>query len=419
MLAVNEIARIFLAGRDVQAAVVAALRAKSEPRWVRRLNQAFRERFPVRPRHRDVVDFLLSDVGFRKAMKRAAVPLFAPRDPQTMQPAGSWQAPALTTVNELASWLELTEEELDWFADLKATGTARPLHHYRYRIVKKRAGRVRVIESPKPRLKALQRRILSEIVESVPAHPAAHGFVRGRSAVTFATPHIGQRVALRLDLRDFFPSISGVRVQALFRVFGYPEAVADLLGGICTNRTPFDELHECAFETRQLYGHPHLPQGAPTSPALANRIAYRLDCRLSGLAEAAGARYTRYADDLAFSGREDFTRAAEGFAAHVSAIAAEEGLVVNFRKTRLMRQGVRQHLAGIVTNTKLNVPREDFDGLKAILTNCVRHGAESQNRTGHPRFREHLTGRVAWVESVNPDKGARLREILHRIVWGN
>jgi retron-type reverse transcriptase len=170
-------------------------------------------------------------------------------------------------------------------------------------------------------------------------------------------------------------------------------------------------------EARALYAWRHLPQGAPTSPALANLCAYRVDCRLSGLAEAAGAKYTRYADDLAFSGDEKFNQCAERFALRAAAILLEEGFQVNHRKTRMMRRGVRQYLAGIVTNERLNVVRADFYRLKAILTNCARHGAESQNREGHPAFRMHLDGRVGFVEMVNPAKGARLRRIFEQIIW--
>lgn len=150
---------------------------------------------------------------------------------------------------------------------------------------------------------------------------------------------------------------------------------------------------------------------------MANIAFYRLDCRLSGLAVAAGARYTRYADDLAFSGGDEFEKAIERFGLHVAAILREEGLAVNHRKTRVMRQGVRQHLAGLVTNQRPNISRPDFDRLKAVLTNCVRRGPDSENREGRPRFRAHLEGRVAFVEMINPGKGKRLREIFERILW--
>jgi hypothetical protein len=135
------------------------------------------------------------------------------------------------------------------------------------------------------------------------------------------------------------------------------------------------------------------------------------------LAASAGAEYTRYADDLAFSGGAEFVRVVERFSTHVAAILMEEGFTVNHRKTRIMRQGVRQRLAGVVTNERANVPRTDFDRLKATLNNCIRQGPESQNRTAHPRFRAHLDGRIGWVESMNPAKGQRLRALFDRIAW--
>jgi len=241
----------------------------------------------------------------------------------------------------------------------------------------------------------------------------AHGFVRGRSIRTFAEPHTGQRVVLRMDLADFFPTFVGARVQAFFRTVGYPEPVADLLGGICSNVAPAP-----TFEARQLYGAPHLPQGAPTSPALSNACFYRVvDCRLAGLAEAAGAHYSRYADDLAFSGDEAFDRRVDRFATHLAVLLEEEGFRVNHHKTRIMRQGVRQRLAGLVTNRRTNVPRPDFDRLKATLTNCGRRGPAGENREKVEDFRAHLQGRVAFVASVNPAKGAKLRALFERIVW--
>ncbi len=82
-----------------------------------------------------------------------------------------------------------------------------------------------------------------------------------------------------------------------------------------------------------------------------------------------------------------------------------------------MRQGVRQHLAGLVANQRVNVMRVDFDRLKATLTNCVRQGQDSQNRNAHTNFRSHLDGRVGFVEMINPAKGERLRSLFERIEW--
>lgn len=315
--------------------------------------------------------------------------------------ARAWGLPELVTVRELADWLCLGVEELEWLANLR--GTASP-GHYHYQTVEKRDGSLRVLEAPKVRLKAAQRRILREILDLIPGHESVHGFRQGRSIRSFAAPHVGQRFVLRMDLRDFFPSVGRARVQAVFRTLGYPEAVADLLGGLCTNAAPLGGPR---------YRSAHLPQGAPTSPALANLCFYRADCRLAGLARKAGLVYTRYADDLAFSGE----RVAEALIPHVGSIAEEEGFAVQYRKTRRMGQGVRQHLAGLVVNAKCNVDRAGVDALKATLHNCLRTGPAAQNQQGHPAFREHLTGRVAFVESVNPERGRKLRAVLDKIRW--
>ena len=169
--------------------------------------------------------------------------------------------------------------------------------------------------------------------------------------------------------------------------------------------------------SRRLYRQPHLPQGAPTSPALANLAAYRLDARLAGLARAAEANYTRYADDLVFSGGEAFARSIARFPTHVAAIALEEGFAVQHRKTRVMRQGVSQRAAGVVINQKINMPRDDYDRLKAILCNCVRHGPHGQNREGVADFRAHLAGRVAHARRLNPGRGQRLLRLFEQIAW--
>jgi RNA-directed DNA polymerase len=388
----------------------------------------------TRPRRRDVVRFLLHDPGFRRAWSKHSHELLMEKwltEPEKMQPvsaAEKWGVPAIECTGALAEWFGLKLNELLWFADLKGLGyriDCPKLRHYHYRILAKQYGNIRLIEAPKPRLKELQRQILIRILEKIPPHPSVHGFLKGRSVKTFVAPHVGQRIILRMDLRDFFPSFPAARIQALFRTMGYPEPVAELLEGICTNAVPRYAWNSPGFdvnpaqwnEARVLYTKPHLPQGAPTSPALANLCTYRVDCRLTGLAKSVGAEYTRYADDLAFSGSEAFERRIERFSTHVAAILIEEGFTVYYRKTRVMRQGVRQHLAGLVANQHMNIMRPDFDRLKATLTNCARLGPQSQNRDAHPHFRSHLEGRVGFVEMINPNRGQRLRTIFDQINW--
>ena len=166
-----------------------------------------------------------------------------------------------------------------------------------------------------------------------------------------------------------------------------------------------------------LYRDRHLPQGAPTSPALANLAAYRLDLRLASWVAACGATYTRYADDLAFSGGPDFARTGHRFRRTVLQVILEEGFRPNAAKSRWMTPGGRQHLAGLVVNRLPNVRRDEFDLLKAILTNCVRHGPAGQNRGSHPDFRAHLLGRIAHVSAVHRERGGKLRGLFDRIDW--
>ncbi len=282
-----------------------------------------------------------------------------------------------------------------------------------------------MVEAPKSRLKSLQRQILRELLDGIPVHDASHGFRRHRSIVSCMQGHLGQAVVLRMDMADFFPSIAQPRIVGLLMWIGYPEEVARTIAAICTNDTPARVLDSNPLPlSRQQRRHweetfrrPHLPQGAPSSPALANLCAYRLDARLAGLARAAGATYTRYADDLMFSGGVVFRRGVRRFRIFVHSIVLEEGFRVLEQKTRIMTPGVRQHALGIVLNHHPNIPRDEFDRLKAILHNAARHGANSQNRAQHLDFRAHLSGRVSHVETVNPARGRKLRLLFERIDW--
>ncbi len=355
-------------------------------------------------------------------------PLFVPN----VKLAAESQPRKLETVAEVAAWLELTPGELDWFADRHQRNhseASQKLHHYSYHWRKKRSGGVRLVEAPKRRLKDLHRKILCDILNFLPLHAAAHGFRHGRSTRTCVQGHVGHAMVLRMDLADFFPSIAESRVGGLLMWAGYPEEVARTLAAICTNDTPMHVLDSIPVPLsyvqrrrwEETFRRPHLPQGAPTSPALANLCAYRLDTRLTGLVEKAGAFYTRYADDLIFSGGESLRRSVQSrgqhFRAFVHAIALEEGFRIVEQKTRIMPQGVRQHAVGIVLNAHMNIGRDEFDRLKAILHNSAKHGPQSQNRDEHGDFRGHLLGRVAYLEALNPARGRKLRELFDRIDW--
>jgi RNA-directed DNA polymerase len=349
----------------------------------------------------------------------------------TMVPVGG--APArfrvfpMASSGELAAALGLRQEELDWFADaqrLNARANSPKLSHYHHHWVAKARGGWRLLEAPKARLKRMQRWLLDNVVAPIQPSDVAHGFVQGRSVRTFVAPHVGRPVVVRMDLEDFFASVSRARVVALFRRVGYPRPVAAALAGLCTAPTPEAVLAAHPREAVDLAQRflmnarlrdAHLPQGAPTSPALSNLAAWRLDRRVAGLAAGFGATMTRYADDLAFSGDEAFGRSLRFFLARVGAIALEEGFRVNHRKTRVMRQGRRQSLCGLVVNDTANLPRRERDRLRATLFNAARSGLDSQNRDARPDFRRHLEGRVAWAAALNPAFGRRAKGMLGRV----
>ncbi len=348
-------------------------------------------------------------------------------EPSTMRrvvaPTFARTIPALPTVGAFADWCGLSVGLVDWLSEHRKK-------HYRVSTTPKRLGGLRILESPRLRLKGIQRMIASGLLQCIPCHASAHGFVRGRSAISYVLPHTKKEVVLRMDLQDFFPSIDASRVFGFFRWLGYPYAVTQLLTDLCTSCCTEDKIREITAEhfrfqsnreslerLRLLYCRKHLPQGAPTSPTLANLIAYRLDCRLSGLAANAGVSYTRYADDLLFSGTSDFGRFAKSFAIKVGAIAIEEGFQVQFRKTRIMRAATRQSAAGIVLNQGTNAKRSEFDLLKAILYNSVRSGPSTQNHEGVSDFQSHLRGRINWVRQLNPARGEKLMAMFHSIDW--
>ena len=354
-----------------------------------------------------------------------------PLNSNVQEPPPPWLSAAITQLPHsaaVAGWLVLSLGQLDWLAD--GSGRQRllgvddsALRHYHYHWIPKRRGPPRLLEAPKSRLKAIQRRLLDEILHAVPPHPAAHGFRRGHDCISFARPHCDQALVLRLDLQDFFPTVRASRIHALFRLLGYPWKVARLLTGLCCNAVPADILSrqglglKLDWPSRQRYATPHLPQGAPTSPALANLAAFALDRRLAGLAANNGMTYSRYADDLALSGNKVSDGRARHLAAVIAAIALEEGFSVNHHKTALMRADSRQRLTGISVNCGINIPRRYFDQLKATLFNCARFGPASQNHQQHPQFRAQLLGRIAHVAALNPDRSDRLRALFNTIAW--
>lgn len=217
-------------------------------------------------------------------------------------------------------------------------------HYKLFRIAKRGSGGYRAIAAPSRALKGIQRWIDVFILRDFPPRDAAMAFRRGRSIVDNAGRHVGQRFVLNLDLRDFFPSITVGRVFGVFRKLGYPKTVAFALGRLTT-----------------LKGS--LPQGAPTSPAIANLVARSLDDKLWAICRERGLRYTRYCDDISISGK---WISDQGEVRVLQAIR-EAGFEVNRRKIRRARRNSCQLVTGLVVNEKVGLPRHRRKMLRALF----------------------------------------------------
>ncbi|WNG46034.1 RNA-directed DNA polymerase [Archangium minus] len=322
----------------------------------------------------------------------------------TRPPPTSGELPVLRTRAEVAELVGVAEPELD---ALMRPGSESGSGYVEFE-VPKRSGGVRRIAAPRQKLKEVQRVLLDKVLARMTPHPAAHGFIEGRSTVSNAEPHVGATAVVRVDIEDFFPTVHYRRVKGLFLAHGYGEEVSGVLAGLTTHRAKLPD--------GTVVWPGVLPQGAPTSPAIANLICRRMDARLTALARKFGATYTRYADDLSFSFREPPERLGRFFW-WLNAILQQEGFAENSGKRRVMRQGTRQRVTGLTVNQKVSVPREERRRFKAILANCRKHGVASQAR-GRPDFERWLEGYAAYVRMVHPELGARwqgeVKELLSR-----
>ncbi|MCX5746167.1 MAG: reverse transcriptase family protein [Proteobacteria bacterium] len=308
----------------------------------------------------------------------------------------AYKLPRIANVAALQKLLGIDGDEA--LAALMRPGTGKGSGYVEFEIPKAKGG-TRRIAAPRPHLRKVQRAILDQIVGKVPMHPACHGFVTDRSTVTNAAPHVKAALVVKLDLKDFFPTVHYRRVQGLFEHLGYATEVAAALAGITTYRPKLDD--------GTVVWPGVLPQGAPTSPALANLACRRLDKRLELLAAKFKATYTRYADDLTFSFKKPPDLAMGRFLWWVDGICQQEGFNERPDKRRILRNKHQQRVTGIVVNAAVHVPRLDKRTFRATLHNCRKSGVASQARDRED-FEAYLRGYAAYVHMVEPKLGTRL-----------
>lgn len=261
---------------------------------------------------------------------------------------------------------------------------------YHYFYIPKKDGRKRTIQAPIGPLKDIQT-CLNFILRSYwRPDECVHGFANGRSIISGAKRHTGKPYVFNVDLKDFFPSVTWIKVYAGLKRIHIPAETAQFICDLCT--VPSDACH--SFKDV-------LPQGAPTSPILSNIACIDLDRRLSGLANSFGLTYTRYADDITFSSRYNIYQEKGEFRELLIKIIGDEGFSLNDKKTRLMKRGARQEVTGLTVCEKVNIPRRWIKNFRAQIHNMKVNGFTPEE------YRSAL-GKASWVKNIDRSKGLRL-----------
>lgn len=300
--------------------------------------------------------------------------------------------PIIYNLRHLRKIFKIRKREQSFFF-----GNARYKNYVTFYIPKK-SGKWRKIEAPKDRLKSIQAWIKSEILEHLTISDYAKGFVRSVSIYDNAVLHTNKEVVLNIDLQDFFPSVKYSQVFRIFYYAGYTKEVSHLLTKLCTNNSNV------------------LPQGAPTSPILSNIVCYKLDKRLGGLSGKMGIVYSRYADDITFSGNKDLL----GIVPLIRSIIQDEGFTVNENKVRIQYSNGRQTVTGLTVNKKVTVNKE----LERELCNAIyyisKFGVDDHMlhiNCDRAFYKEHLFGIACFINMIDGEKGERYIEQLNSLAW--
>jgi RNA-directed DNA polymerase len=320
--------------------------------------------------------------------------------------------PVFANETDLATAMGVELKELRFLAFNRKVST---VSHYQKFYMPKKSGGKRMISAPMPRLKKAQHWILENILNKVPLHHAVNGFALNRSIVTNALPHIGKDLVLNMDVKDFFPSIHFKRVKGLLQQLGYSQKIATIIALICTEAV----TEEVAIDGKNYFvqkGNRVLPQGAPSSPAITNILCFKLDKRLQGIATKLNCNYTRYADDVSFSGSKAIN--AQQLVWRIKKIMQDEGFTVHPDKIRTMRKGTQQEVTGVVVNQQLSVSRKKLREFRALLHNIKTKDSNTM-QWGAGNLSNSIIGYANFVKMVNPVKGNQLKQTISTLFQNN
>ena len=274
-----------------------------------------------------------------------------------------------------------------------------PRNYITYRIKKNNGNGVRRIDAPMSGLKRIQNIILHKILYEFKPHDIAHGFVKGKSPRTNASPHVGKKYIIKIDLENFFGSIHWGSILSTIKY----------LCGVLSKKGLFDEPSK---EDQQLIAdilslNGSVPQGAPSSPALTNLCCYWLDSELEKINKLNNTiQITRYADDITIS--LDEKERIGPLIGLVTQLLRQKRLRANRRKLRVCSYSTRQKITGVVVNTKLNTSKESWRNLRAALHNAKKTPISEKTM-------QQLRGQIEWLRSLNPVRGKQFLDQLGEI----
>lgn len=305
---------------------------------------------------------------------------------------------SIDSVMALAEVLEIKKGHLVYYAYKMPVA-----QKYKLFEIAKRSGKMRPIQAPVEPLKLIQKKLLCLLQQQYSPKACVHGFIPGRSVITNAKLHVRKPYLLNVDLEDFFPTIHFGRIMGLFqsKPFGFPREVAAYISQLCTYSG-------------------FLPQGAPTSPLIANMVAYSLDKRLMVIAKEKRMNYTRYADDIAISTAHPHSGEAladenSDLRKEIERAVVDSGFALNAHKTRFSSRFNHREVTGLVVNTKMNVRRKFYRQIRAMLHAWEKHGyshAEEEFKAKYdwrnravkenegPRFHKVVKGKIDWFQMV-------------------
>ncbi|WP_336783319.1 reverse transcriptase family protein [Paenibacillus illinoisensis] len=293
-------------------------------------------------------------------------------------------------------------------------------NYYKAFYLRKKNGGKRLIQTPIEILKYIQKSIVENILINIEPDKACLGFRKGYSIKHNADLHQSQEMVLRVDLFRFFDTITERRVYGFFKNLGYAPNLAYDLAKLTTLSLSEAYLIEIMNEDRSssfpINQDPRLPQGAPSSPILSNLIARKMDKRFRHLALKYNFTYSRYADDLIFSGRECNIPSME----LIKTIIKDEGFIINEQKIHFAPRGDRQLVTGLTVTDGVHVPKKFKQETKRHLYFCNKFGVRNHlKKIGSDKsaFREWLLGRIYFINSIEPEEAQKLLAEFHKINW--